>query len=154
MYKYIITFSLLIIFGCAGSLQVIETERKFQKTFDNLELNKSDIYIKSLQWLAKSFVDSKEVIEFQDENTGKIIGKGMSSVIFNPTLIAPININIQYTLTIEIKDNKARITYSNFYSEDVGGGQIMEDNYLKLEPKLEALSLNYQNYLMSEEEDW
>ena len=149
-----VLISFILIAGCAGSLSVIESERKFQKTFENIDLNKSEIYTKSLQWLAKTFTDSKEVIEFQDEVVGKIIGRGMSSVIFNPTLIAPININIQYTLTIDIKENKLRITFSNFNSHDVNGGGIMEDNYLKLEPKLEALSIDLSNYLKTIEEDW
>lgn len=149
-----ILISIILIIGCAGSLSVIESEKKFQKTFEDFGLSKSEIYTKSLQWLAKTFTDSKEVIEFQDEEVGKIIGRGMSSVIFNPTLIAPININIQYTLTIDIKENKLRITFSNFYSHDVGGGSIMVDNYLKLEPKLEALSIDLSNYLTTEEEDW
>lgn len=155
IFTSIVVVSIAIIFsGCAGGLSIIESEREFQKTFEDFDLSKSEIYTKSLQWLARTYTDSKEVIEFQDEKVGKIIGRGMSIVVFNPTLIAPININIQYTLTIDIKENKVRLTFSNFYSHDVSGGGIMKDNYLKLEPKLEALALDLSDYLKTKEEDW
>ena len=142
---------IIFLTGCA-SLSVVERDRNFQKTFENVGLNKNEIFTKSLQWLAKTYTDAKEVIEFQDIESGKIIGRGMSTVIFNPTLIAPINVNIQYTLTIDIKDDRLRIAFSNFHSNDISGGNIMEDNYLKLEPRLQALSLDLYNYLKTIEE--
>ncbi|MEK0338523.1 MAG: DUF4468 domain-containing protein [Nitrosopumilus sp.] len=145
---------IIILFGCAANIKRVESDRSFQKTFEGIGLNKVEIYTKSLQWLAKTYTDAKEVIEFQDKEVGKIIGRGMSTVVFNPTLIAPINVNIQYTLTIDIKDDRFRITFSNFFSHDISGGNIMEDNYLKLKPRLEALSLDLSNYLKTKEEDW
>ena len=156
MRKFILSLIGLLFIGCVSmsNLKPIDTNKQFQKTIENIDLSKSEIFKKTLQWLAKSYNDSKEVIEFKDESSGKIIGRGSGSVVFNLTAIAPIIVNIRYTLTIEIKDNRARMTFSNFTSTDIGGGIPMMDNYLKLEPKLIAAVDDYKKYLNTKDEDW
>lgn len=151
MKKISLLLSVILIFGCAGGLSIIEPEGEFQRTFEIISLSKSEIYTKSLQWIENTAIDSKEVIVFQDEEIGKIIGRGKSYIYYKPT---SSNKYFKYTLTIDVKEHQVRITFSNFYSEDISGGSIMVDYFYKLEDKLEALSLDLSNYLKTFDEDW
>jgi len=41
-----------------------------------IDLTKNEIYDLSLEWMARTFFDNKEVVEIKDKENGKIIGKG------------------------------------------------------------------------------
>ena len=66
----------------------------------------------SLEWMARTFFDSKEVIDLKDKDNGKIIGKGI--VTFKGKIgWFSANIPCRFTLIVEAKDNKYRTTYNN-----------------------------------------
>ena len=67
----------------------------------------------SLEWMARTFFDNKEVIELKDKDNGKIIGKGIT--MFRGKIgWFSANIPCRFTLLVEAKDNKYRTTYNNF----------------------------------------
>ena len=109
--KKFFTLSIIIFFiGCAAmtKVDVSEEDLRVQRVLE-VELNKGEIYSSSLQWMAKKFVDSKEVIEVKDAENGRIIGKGITH--FTNIIV---KIPCRYTITIEAKDGKARVTMENF----------------------------------------
>ena len=108
--KKLFTISvILFIISCAAMLDKIpEEDLRVQKVFE-VDLNKGEIYSSSVQWMAKTFVDSKEVIEVKDAENGRLIGKGITEF-----RVQIIQVPCRYTMTIEAKDNKVRITFDNF----------------------------------------
>lgn len=98
----------LFLAGCAGMEPAPIADRSLQKVHD-IDLKKDEIYSRSLEWLAKTFTDSKAVIEMQDKDSGKIIGKGV--ITFTAGIV---NIPCRFTMSIEAKDGRYRTTYSNF----------------------------------------
>ena len=62
--------------SCASVPVAPVEERSVQKVHD-VDLTQNEIYDISLEWMARTFFDSKEVIELKDKDNGKIIGKGI-----------------------------------------------------------------------------
>lgn len=111
---FLLLFSMSILASCVTVPQpeVPEEERSLQKVHE-IDLKKSVIFDKSLEWMAQTFVDSKAVIELKDKESGKIIGKGRTS--FNvESGLSSVPIPCRFTLMLEAKDNKYRATYDNF----------------------------------------
>ncbi len=83
-----------------------------QKVHD-VDLTKNEIYDVSLEWMARTFFDNREVIEITDKENGKIIAKGM--ILFKGKIgWFSGDMPCRFTLTVEAKDNKYRTTYNNF----------------------------------------
>ena len=153
MIKYMASFMVIMLISGCASMSVADPNLNYQKTYEQPGKSKEDIYSKALQWLARTYNDSKAVIEYQNEEEGKIIGRGISEVTFNPTLIAPITHQIQYTITIDIKENKIRITYDNFKNLDAAS--FFNDSFNKLQPQLVELSEELNKYINSEvDSEW
>jgi hypothetical protein len=87
-------------------------ERSMQKVHE-IDLTKNEIYDVSLEWMARTFFDNKEVIEIKDRENGKIISKGI--VMFKGKIgWFSADIPCRFTMTLEAKDSKYRTTYNNF----------------------------------------
>jgi hypothetical protein len=99
---------LLLPLACAHLQVVSPEERQLQKVHE-ITMSKNEIFNKTLEWMAQSFTDSKAVIELQDKENGKIIGKGMTTFT-NVVAVIPC----RFTMIVDIKDNKYRTTYNNF----------------------------------------
>lgn len=104
----VILFIGLLFSGCvqpvvpANQLVYTEIVQHNQKNADSYELSK--------MWLANIFNDSKAVIEYDNKEKATVIGKGIfPSVAYGAMVYAKTS----FTLEIEVKDNKSRITFSN-----------------------------------------
>jgi hypothetical protein len=112
MFKSIVVCGLLFLsvqfIGCALPPQATEIDKKTEDVVD-VKLSKSDIYNKCLQWMAKTFVSSKHVIELQDSAQGVIIGNGIVEASWQA-----MSFVINFTLRIDIKDQKYRFKSFNY----------------------------------------
>ncbi len=108
MKKLVLAFMLVILIGYTSLNAAPPEEQTFQEIHE-ITLSKDAIFEKSLEWMTQTLADSKQVIELQDKKNGKIIGKGMTT-FYNGDTPTPC----RFTMMIEVKDNKYRVTYSNF----------------------------------------
>jgi hypothetical protein len=82
------------------------------------------LFTRSLEWYANSFKSAKAVIQYSSKETGTIIGKGQfpagipmeikshSDGATRPDrTIRPID----FTMNIDVKDGKVRVTFSSLY---------------------------------------
>jgi hypothetical protein len=117
--------SVIALASCA-SMPVAPMEDRSMQYVHDVDLTKNEIYDISLDWMARTFFDTKEVIELKDKEDGKIIGKGIT---FFRGKIGWFSADIpcRFTMIIEAKDNKYRTTYNNF----VG---LWGENYSRPEP--------------------
>ena len=97
-----------IISGCV-TVQTIPPKDMVMENVHEVGLTKETIYNKSLEFMAKKFTDSKEVIQLKDKDQGKIIGKGMTKFT-NVTAVIPC----MFTVTVDIKEGKYRTIYEDF----------------------------------------
>jgi len=135
--------------------KVPEAERNIQ-TVHEINLKQNEIFVRTLEWMAQIFNDSKSVVEISDRENGKIIGKGITDITH---LI--INIPCQFTMIVEVKDGKYRTSYNNFigmwgeYKNDPRPVEYQKDvEALKI--KLTEMDNNLFSYLSSAKvkENW
>ncbi len=171
--KTIMSFTIIaIIVGCAGTIPLTDEDKSYQTVIE-LEGEKDGLYIKSLDWATSKFTGSHEVatkrnlldegsiletgIKQSDKESGLIISNGFISILSFPVL------QIKYMCRIDLKDNKARITFSNYQYFFDGGPNIrqwMDVNQKsmvdKLKPELEKIVQDYTSKMESGklEKDW
>ncbi|MDC5602471.1 DUF4468 domain-containing protein [Acinetobacter baumannii] len=117
MKNYLLGVSLILgLTGCAG--MPTPTDKPFTEVTQVVELpgqSKDKLFESSKIWMAKNFRSSNDVIQYADKNTGSIIGKGtiqypckgfMDCSAFGKDYIG-------FTLKIDTKDNKARISFAD-----------------------------------------
>jgi hypothetical protein len=116
-----------------------------------IDLTKNEIYDLSLEWMARTFFDNKEIIEIQDKENGKIIGKG---IVFFRGKIGWISADIpcRFTLILEAKDNKYRTTYNNLVGlhgeNQTRPEPLLQKDYVdSVMAKLAAIDDDLYNYL-------
>ncbi len=77
--------------------------------------SKDQIYEGSKVWIAKSFKSSNNVIQYQNPEAGSIIGKGNMQFPCKGFIDCGAfgNDRVNFTIQIEAKDNKARVSISD-----------------------------------------
>jgi len=88
-----------------------------------VQKSKAEIFVASMDWIAKTFMSAKSVIEYQDKEAGKIVGHGSALVNY-----ALIPMDTHFTLTIDAKDGKARISIQGIYFETSVSGAVNRSN--------------------------
>ena len=104
-----------MLVSCATTMQAVGESMIVQRIIE-VQGTKSELYRLANEWMAKSFVDSSEVIQYRDKDEGIIVGRGITK---QP--IGLITFNFWYSLTVEVKENKARVTIEDIYGEYVTG---------------------------------
>jgi hypothetical protein len=146
-----------LISVCTGvHAQVMTPEAWVLQEVHKTNLSKDAIFARSLEWMAQTFVDSKQVVELQDKENGKIIGKGLTEFM-NGITPTPC----RFTMMIEAKDNKYRVTYSNLIGmwgklRDIPKPLVHPKLVEQVEAKLRTLDASLYSYLSKEvnSEDW
>jgi hypothetical protein len=167
--KHLLLFTLLLI-GVNGfsqyELPIDSSTGKFTfETIESVELSKSEIYKRTKLWAAVTFKDSKEVIKFDDLESGKIIIKFIESHKFGP-----VYGDYYKTLTINIKHNKYKLVLTDFNS--VQGNYSLEYSLIKkngdyrtnnmyvelatsIKEKASSLFLDFKNSIIKDvDDDW
>lgn len=123
------------------------------KLIDSIVGTQNDLYVKANEWMAKTFVSAKEVIQMQDKEAGKLIGKG---IIETPVLNAyGTNIGVDYvhyTISIDVKEGRYRCILSDFYHEGAlvnYGGKYGLQNTPSYGSLNNAQPSNYGNMMQS-----
>ncbi len=145
----LISIIILGIACCTPKGHYIPEEKRFFKQVYAVDSTKTkeELYKKTLEWMAKSFVSSKSVIEFQNEEDGIIIGNAGTTYGFK-------NDRCRFTLVIEIKKGKFRLTAENFYNQSEGYTIADEISLRSLYAKAHSLGKELRKYLNKPEEDW
>ena len=78
--------------------------------------SKEELYKRAKLWFAKAFRDSKEVLQIDDKEGGKIVGKGVSTVYWTYSgLASSIDVSLWQLFDVSIKEHKIRIVITDIY---------------------------------------
>lgn len=85
--------------------------------------SKSELYTKARAWFATAFKNSNYVIQMDDKEAGKIIGKGaeFGNIMDALNIVTLGTFKLNYTVYITVKDGKYRYEITDFNSEDQPG---------------------------------
>lgn len=103
--------------GCVTFTPAAKDELEFTIIHENINASKSEIYKLTKMYIAQNFKSAKAVIEYDDIDSGTIIGNGSIDYpkkTFNDEIVYS-GWKALFTMKVEAKDNKFRITYSNLY---------------------------------------
>jgi hypothetical protein len=125
MKKIIILLSIFLV-SCAPMMDVkIDKTQKIIET----DLTKNEIFVKSNQWMVKTFNNAESVIQFSDKESGTITGKYMLKQTYTIGLNYQTipNGGIFAIINLDIKENKARITITpeEYTSRETGNSQFI-----------------------------
>jgi hypothetical protein len=85
----------------------------YQKIVDSLNLTKTEIYNRAMDYFVYNYGDANSVIQNKDVENGIIIGKGIfKSVHTTNAVFLFYKVDTWHILKVEAKDGKARITVS------------------------------------------
>lgn len=98
-------------------LPVVDGELKYEEVVQVDSLTKAnELYSRAKKWMVENFRDRKAVIEVDDKENFKIIGKGNAKFKFlaGPLGLTPYNERLEFIISIAAKDGKYRYQIYNF----------------------------------------
>lgn len=147
---------LMIAISCATEMKAVNEDMRIQRVVTATG-DQDELFRLSNEWMAKTFRESSEVIQYQDKEEGVIVGKG-----FTKSKVGLANFNFWFTMTIESKDQKARVTIEDVYGEDtiidttltVTSAQLRDKEYAELRAKFDGFIDDYAQYVRSGVDAW
>ncbi|EGQ8093351.1 DUF4468 domain-containing protein [Vibrio vulnificus] len=123
---------------------------------------KSEIYNKTRQWFSQYFVSGDSVVDYEDKETGTIIGNAIASNGSDP--FGLIKYDFEYNIRIDTKDNKFRavtkiVRHRNTDSSKTYDVLVVPDTRRDdAERKVGEIVKNIESYVLdqklSSEADW
>jgi len=112
MYSVACILSVVALASCA-STPIAPIEDRSMQIVHDIDLTKDEIYDISLEWMAKTLIDTRGVFELKNKDKDKIIGTGQTYYI-QKSFWGPVNVPCRFTVMVEAKENKYKTTYNNF----------------------------------------
>ena len=99
----------ILIASCATTPEMPMSERVYRTVLDTGQ-DKNAAYRIANEWMVDMFTSAEAVVEYQDKEEGIIKGKArFTNVITGDFRI----VNISFTLTVEVKDDRVRVSFDN-----------------------------------------
>ena len=142
--------------GCATTPPAVGKPMVVQRVIE-VEGTQENLYRMANEWMAKTFVASSAVIQYQDKDEGIIVGRSVTA----EKLGYGVRFDIWYNMTLEAKENKVRITIKDIYGElpmdrdmKIKPEEMVQKDYDELEAKFNALIDDFSAYMKQETEEW
>lgn len=141
MFKQIaLLMMVLVISGCAVRH---DPDFSFTKIMDVPKFEKSQIFNRSEEWVALTFNSGKSVIQVKNNETGRIIGRGVITVQKNRMSAFE---SYKFTMIIDSKDGKSKVRFYNFTEVELGGSPSV-DITGKLETKCNSMAYALKDHI-------
>jgi hypothetical protein len=155
MKQFFITLSIIVpIFSFAQPQIPTKEGKAFYEEIDSLpSASKTDLYNKSKVWFVNTFNNANAVIQMDDKDAGIIMGKGITSFDAGNIMTGPIRQFINYTININLKDNKCRIQVYDIYVSNGNAAAYTAETLLKYpkmnKKKIERINNDVQGTIAS-----
>jgi len=117
MKRLLIIFSIILpAFSNAQFQMPIKDGKVFYEEIDTIpNLSKAELYNRSKIWFVNTFNSAKAVLQMDDKESGIVMGKGITAYDAGNVITGTMRNSINYTININIKDNKYRIQVYDIY---------------------------------------
>ena len=148
---FVVTILLVMLTSCATMEPISKNDLIVVKVVEKV-YSKEKLFSLTNEWLARTFVSSKDVIDYKNEEEGKIICKGYLPI--NYTGLG--NAYLRLILTIDVKDNKVRMVYECLYNEVNGMKSEIVNKFQvgKINEKINELMESFNNYINKSDDNW
>jgi hypothetical protein len=111
--------------------------------------NKQELFSRAREWFAKAYKSSTNVIQMEDKESGKIVGKALMQVYHKALGSNFPSGYINYTISIYIKDGKYKYEIIDFYhtGQLISGGNRIPDYGIcekMINTKDKVMGMSYQ----------
>lgn len=117
-------------------LEIVNGSYQMQQIYTYDSIGKNELFSLVNAWIATNYKSSNDVIQLSDKDAGKIIAKGNFSAYIGSSFVNPV---VMHTLTVNVKDNKVRITINNY--------RVTCSNCQNIEYPLEGYYGTYSNII-------
>lgn len=126
VFSVITLFSLTSLFGQNGmpNLPIDSVSGKItykEVVFVDSLSNKQELFSRAREWFAKAYKSSTSVIQMEDKENGKIVGKALIPIFYKYMGMQPGG-NINYTISIYVKDGRYKYEITDFYHTGINIG--------------------------------
>jgi len=137
---------LFIFSSCTSWTQV--TTSKVNNVIE-VSGTKNELFINANEWMVRTFKDAKSVIQFQDKEAGKIMGKYLMHSYTTGT-------DVYSLITIEVRDNATKIDVEPLGSWYYDNSGMTVYNYSPEQAKKDIMQLldEYKAYMSKGKESW
>jgi hypothetical protein len=143
----IIALALLLISGCTSTKLPSDTE--YQTVRDVEGASADQIYERSLNWMAETFVSANEAVQVRDDENDRLVT--------NASIRIPGYAGFsEMSIIVEARDERFRFTARNFQARTTAMSMrvpMNTDLYEDLKPKLKSRADELQSYIRGETED-
>ena len=89
------------------------------------EIDKDLLYSRGVEWFAKSYNSAQNVLQMQDKENGKLIGRALFNVYHKGLGMTFESGHINYTISLFFKDNRYKYEITDFiHTSNVESGMI------------------------------
>lgn len=81
-------------------------------------ISQYELYSRGREWFAKTYNSATDVIQMEDKEAGKIIGKALMPVYWKALGMSGEGGHIRYTISVYFKDGKFRYEIADFIHEE------------------------------------
>jgi len=96
-----------------------EGKVEYKEVIEVPGVSKDELYLRAWEWLSKTFISSKNVIQMKDQEGGIIVGNATIQVSVKRVMMFPAGW-INYTLTLNFKDGRYRCVINSFVHDGTG----------------------------------
>lgn len=146
----IILFIASILSACTTSYKLVSSPK--QENIIEAKGSKDELYVKANQWMVRTFKDAKSVIQFQDKEEGKIMGK----YLLHTTNLNFEDADVFALITISVKDNATKIEIEPLgtWNYDESGFTLYKYSPQNAESDMKLLFEDYQKFMKAETMTW
>ena len=111
---------------------------------------KEELFVKANEWMVRTFNNAKSVIQFQDKEAGKIMGKYL---MFS---ISQVNTDVYSLITISVRDKATKIDIEPMgdWKYDNSGMTVYNYSTEKAQSEIKRLIDDYKVYMGKNKEVW
>jgi hypothetical protein len=130
----------LLATGCASTQSISRSELTRTQEVVSHPHPKDKAFNQARRWVAQNYGSADEVIQMSDKEAGTLVVKGVHS--FTPAGMLTEVENFEYSLTLDIRDQKMRLTFdpigwSTFPNLRAGDKETIHNHYRQtLKPSL------------------
>mgnify|MGYP000120821397 CR=1 FL=1 len=147
----LLSFTLLLT-----SCMIVDVTTPPQENIYNIDKTKNELYLLANEWMVRRFNNAESVIQFQDKEAGKIVGKYNLHTISNNSVQYNITIPIYCIIDISTKEGAVKISIepTGTWQFDEEGMTIYDYSAADAEKDIQDLCNNLKDYLNNNTSDW
>lgn len=149
MKKILLVLIVLTLTACGGPRYAqVPPEQQGHKTVIEISgVDKQTLFNRASEWIALKYVSGKDVIQQKNPETGRLIGRGVTTIEVDSGGLMNTYAQYSYSLTVDVKDGKARIQMGDYAHATYGNNPTYAMYIHPLNASMKEIASDLETYL-------